>query len=118
MFKVAGDRSNLLAKTPTLGSARRQFFEPVYPETRTPCLRGGRFSAVSPKSGPLGPRYTTTLAPRNLPMPLGWDMSPTCRLALVELSRNLVRLRTGEEGWRICPASLVARVPGKLTLTV
>ena len=38
--------------------------------------------------------------------------------AIVELSRNLVRLRTGEEGWRICPASLVARVPGKLTLTV
>ena len=24
----------------------------------------------------------------------------------------------GEEGWRICPASLVARVPGKLTLTI
>ena len=37
---------------------------------------------------------------------------------LVELSRHLVRMRTGEEGWRICPASLVARVPGKLTLTV
>ena len=35
---------------------------------------------------------------------------------LVELSRHLVRLRTGEDGWRICPASLVARVPGKLTL--
>ena len=39
-------------------------------------------------------------------------------LRSVELSRNLVRLRTGEEGWRICPASLVARVPGKLTLTI
>ena len=38
------------------------------------------------------------------------------RTALVELSENLVRLRTGEDGWRICPASLVARVPGKLTL--
>ena len=38
--------------------------------------------------------------------------------ALVELSGNLVRLRTGADGWRICPASLVARVPGKLTLTV
>ena len=37
---------------------------------------------------------------------------------LVELSENLVRLRTGEDGWRICPASLTARVPGKLTLTV
>ena len=37
---------------------------------------------------------------------------------LVELSRHLVRLRTGEDGWRICPASLTARVPGKLTLTV
>ena len=35
---------------------------------------------------------------------------------LVELSENLVRLRTSEAGWRICPASLVARVPGKLTL--
>ena len=35
---------------------------------------------------------------------------------LVELSENLVRLRTGADGWRICPASLVARVPGKLTL--
>ena len=37
---------------------------------------------------------------------------------LVELSRHLVRLRTGEDGWRICPDSLAARVPGKLTLTV
>ena len=37
---------------------------------------------------------------------------------LVELSENLVRLRTSEAGWRICPASLAARVPGKLTLTV
>ena len=37
---------------------------------------------------------------------------------LVELSWHLVRLRTGEDGWRICPASLTARVPGKLTLTV
>ena len=35
---------------------------------------------------------------------------------LVELSENLVRLRTGADGGRICPASLVARVPGKLTL--
>ena len=35
---------------------------------------------------------------------------------LVELSENLVRLRTGEDGWRICPASLTAPVPGKLTL--
>ena len=34
----------------------------------------------------------------------------------MELSENLVRLRTSEEGWRICPASLTARVPGKLTL--
>ena len=39
-------------------------------------------------------------------------------VALVELSENLVRLRTGAAGWRICPASLAARVPGKLTLTV
>ena len=31
--------------------------------------------------------------------------------SLVELSENLVRLRTGAAGWRICPASLVARVP-------
>ena len=35
---------------------------------------------------------------------------------LVELSENLVRMRTGADGWRICPASLEARVPGKLTL--
>ena len=48
---------------------------------------------------------------------VGRSWSMRCA-GLVELSRHLVRLRTGEDGWRICPASLTARVPGKLTLTV
>ena len=37
LLKVAGDISNLLVKTATLGSAGGWFFEPVSSETRTPC---------------------------------------------------------------------------------